>query len=224
MYSKLTATRVSALCVATFMSGAFLSAQDPFAEEPQASSPAGLDTLGAQTKQPPVVDRGNDRPRDPTAPPAGLLDRIPKPVLPIEPATTVKKTSTRKPTAAPLPKLPKITLRAIVLSTPQRGRAMLDVDGTSVTVSLLQRDQQLRLPIPAAQFAHLKTALDQRAALTAADESSTASKTMKTYEMCLQCSFTAEETIFNVEAFTADAILLRAIPHDTVVLVRRSTR
>lgn len=162
-------------------------------------------------------------PRDPTAPPESLLQMIPKPAAtnPSEPPTTAPSVRPRVVVAS-LPTLPKISLRGIVMSTSQRGRAMLDVDGDSVTISLLPRDQQLRMPIPETQFESMKAALEQRAARRALEKPNAAKPERKNYEMCLQCSFVSGETVFNVEAFTADAILLRAIPHESLILVRRT--
>ncbi|MEL6109029.1 MAG: hypothetical protein AAFU85_23730 [Planctomycetota bacterium] len=216
--------RVGVLCLALLV-GEGLSAQEPSpSASSEASRPAESDASRSQSRQPPAADRIDETSRDPTKPPAGILDRIPTPVPAVEPAPTTR-TPTKPSVIAALPKLPKITLRAIVLSTPEQGRAMLDVDGTSVSVSLLKRERQLRIPIPGVQFAHLKTALDQRAAAAAPKGGSDVAPTApKTYEMSLRCSFTVEETIFNVEAFAPDAVLLRAIPHETVILVRRASR
>ncbi|MEO1528866.1 MAG: hypothetical protein AAFX06_25885 [Planctomycetota bacterium] len=212
---------VSALAVSSIAQGQEFP---PFGAESRPESPALQNDRNRPAFPPPQLGGGaSTESRDPTAPPESLLDRIPKPEPPIEPLPrTVKPRQTRQVAAiAPLPELPKIVLRGIVLSTPQRGRAMLNVDGTSIAITLLPRDQQVRMPIPPMQFAHLKAALDRRAALNAPDE--TGVPTKPNYEMCLQCSFTSEGTVFNVEAFTAEAVVLRAVPHDTLILVRRSS-
>ena len=179
--------------------------------------------------------------RDPTSPPSKLLDRIPrpdpkpedapepKPTEKVKPKSVAKPTHVAKaPAVVPLPALPKITLRGIVVSRQDHGTAMLDVNGESVSISLIPVQQQQRIPIPAIQFASMKTALDQRATLL--KKASNNAKALddlnnvndaKTYEMSLECSFVADGIVFNLEAFTSNVILLRAIPHDTVVIVRK---
>ena len=174
----------------------------------------------------PGLQRG---PVDPTAPPRALLDRIPKPdPVPLpQPLPAAKSTPTRRPVAkhptiVPLPALPKVSLRGIVLSTPDRGTAMLNVNETSINVTLLPREAQHRISIPDDQFSSMKAALEQRAAMKkAASDQENSSSAPKQFEMCLQCSFAVDEVIFNVEAFTRDTVLLRAIPHDSLIIVRK---
>lgn len=164
--------------------------------------------------------------RDPTVPPTLLLDRIPAPVPEPIPSPNLKPNSVRRPiakrtTVVSLPALPKITLRGIVLSTANRGMAMLSVNDEPINITLLPRDAQQRIPIPEIQFASMKAALDQLAAIgkTASGLASVGTNPRK-YEMCLQCSFASEGVIFNVEGFTSDAVLRRAVPHDSLIIVR----
>ncbi|MEM9643479.1 MAG: hypothetical protein AAF989_00685 [Planctomycetota bacterium] len=161
--------------------------------------------------------------RDPTAPSPRLLERVPRPA-PMQPSLPVTETARRQPIAAvtPLPALPKISLRGLVLSTEVSGKAMLDVNGKSVTISLLPRDRQQRVSIPSKQFAAMKPALEQRAALIEAfDQGSETERRDMSYEMCLQCSFISDGVVFNLEGFTRDSLLLRAVPHDSILLVRK---
>ena len=194
------------------------SSENPFAifnELRQMVSPehSGADALAAPEES-----------RDPTAPTERILDYIPKPppVVPLTPKRSVA--NQRVPAFVPLPTLPKITLRGLVLSEPDRGTATLDVDGRSVSISLLPREKQQRVPIPKTQFAAMKTALDQRAALAkgTADDSGSGG-TDPSYEMCLRCSLIAGGVVFNLEAFTPEVLLLRAVPHDELILVRRGS-
>lgn len=188
-----------------------------------------LETGNALPQQPQAQEE-LEATQDPTAPSDRLLNRIPRPVQP-QPAqtslpTTLPKPKAPAPAAVSLPALPSITLRGLVMRTPDRGTAMLDVDGNSVTISLLPRDLQQRIPIPEVQFAAMKTALDQRSAfLKASNKTEADVKTRsKSYEMSLQCSFIAGETVFNLEAFTSDALLLRAVPHDSMFIVRKASQ
>ena len=182
----------------------------------------------------PVILGLDGEPLDPTMPPSHLLDRIPKQEMvpsanPPKPPTEVKSTMTRKPVArnqpvVPLPALPQITLRGIVLSTPERGTVMLNVNERTVNIALIPLESQLRSPIPKNQFSSMQAALNQRFAMNkaASSERDDENSKPKQYEMCLQCSFASEDgVIFNVEAFTRDTVLLRAIPHDTLVIVRK---
>ena len=172
----------------------------------------------------PSTPQSSEQTPDPTAPSAHLLERIPKPAPHPQPLSVPATTPARRATTAiPLPSLPKITLRGLVMSTPDRGTAMLDVDGNSVTISLVPRDQQQRMPIPDVQFAAMRTALDQRATLTQnASGQAEPGKGKTSFEMCLQCSFVADGIVFNLEAFTPEALLLRAVPHDSILLVRKA--
>ncbi|MEM6365934.1 MAG: hypothetical protein AAF745_16010 [Planctomycetota bacterium] len=161
--------------------------------------------------------------RDPTEPPDRILERLPPPEL--QPPTTLPSqgpTSRRAQPIVQLPQLPQIQLKGIVLGTPDRGRAMLDVDGRPISISLLPLNQQQRLRIPAIQFAAMKPALDQRAASLQAlrDDDDPSVDEPPVYEMCLKCSFIADGVVLNLEAFTTDALLLRAIPHNTLLLIR----
>ena len=100
---------------------------------------------------------------------------------------------------------------------------MLSVDGEPITISLLPRELQQRVPIPKFQFASMKAALNQRDATVkqkTPNDSHGSETPVVSYEMSLQSSFISNGTVFNVEAFTKDALLLRAIPHDTLQLIR----
>ena len=115
----------------------------------------------------------------------------------------------------------------MALSQRDRGKAILDVDGKSVTISLIPRNKQNRLPIPEVQFSAYRPALSQRAASLAAlsgNRNEDDKLWQPKFEMCLDCSFTNEGLVFNLEAFTTDTLLLRALPHDEMIIVRSQTR
>jgi hypothetical protein len=163
-------------------------------------------------------------PRDPTVPTDRLLQRAPQP----QPSASSPRGPRSDQAFLPLPSLPDITLRGLVLRTPDRGTAILDVDGKSITISLVPRDQQQRVPVPASQFGAFLPALQQRAAAArtspdAATPTDPTEPARQRFEMCLNCSFLSGGVVFNLEAFSRDAVLLKALPHDEVILVRSGT-
>lgn len=195
-------------------------AQPPSEESSSPKKPGPLESLFAPTKDNGASDESRRQSGDPTAPSAKLLELVPPSVQPTLPVPTVSKAKVVSVT--PLPTIPKITLRGIVMSKPDRGTAMLDVDGKILSLTLLPAEQQKRIPIPKMQFASLQAALDQRAAMTQRIGSQSETDAVeKNYEMCLQCSFVSDGIVFNLEAFTKEVVLLRAIPHDTIVMVRK---
>ncbi len=182
--------------------------------------PGALDSLFAPTKDNIDSDKSRRMSGDPTAPSAKLLELSSPPVQPTLPVPTSSKA--KVVAALPLPAIPQITLRGIVMSKPDHGTAMLEVDGKILSLTLLPSEQQKRISIPKMQFASLQAALDQRAVATQRIGSrSELDAAERSYEMCLQCSFVSGEIVFNLEAFTKEVILLRAIPHDTIVMVRK---
>ncbi|MEC8556593.1 MAG: hypothetical protein VXZ82_16405 [Planctomycetota bacterium] len=194
--------------------------QPPSEESSSPIKPGAFESLLVPTKDNEASDNSQRQSGDPTAPSAKLLELVPPSVQPTLPVPTASKAKVVSVT--PLPTIPKITLRGIVMSKPDRGTAMLDVDGKILSLTLLPPEQQKLIPIPKMQFASLQAALDQRATATQRIGSRSESDAAdKTYEMCLQCSFVSGEIVFNLEAFTKEVILLRAIPHDTIVIVRR---
>jgi hypothetical protein len=117
----------------------------------------------------------------------------------------------------PLPQIADVRLRGIVLSATDSGTALLDVGGQQVSIKLKPREQQRRVPIPANQFLAMRPALEQRKRLLSGRQE--AAKT-DTHEMCLQCSFVHDSVVYNLEAFTAETLMLKALPHDELILVR----
>ena len=151
---------------------------------------------------------------DPTVPSDKVLSRLPASP---EPQTGQRNRSPLR--SLPMPTIPKVTIRGIVLSSASKGTAMLNVGGETVSIDLIPLRQQDRVPIPPEQFAELRPAIEQR--MRAVTEQAGDTRPLPTYEMCLRCSFVAEGVVFNVEDFSTDSLLLRALPHDSLVLVRR---
>ena len=195
--------------------------QPPSLESSPEKKLGALDSLFAPAEDSGASNKSKEPSGDPTAPSAKLLERIPPEVQPTLSVPTAPKSKVVAVT--PLPAIPQITLRGIVMSKLDRGTAMLDVDGKILSLTLLPTEQQKRIRIPKMQFASLQAALDQRAAATQRIGSRSESDAAeKTYEMCLQCSFVSGGIVFNLEAFTKEVILLRAIPHGTIVMVRKA--
>lgn len=170
--------------------------------------------------------------RDPTAPSNRILEYLPQAERSTPKSSDAGRRSTARP-ASPnrLPALPKITIKGLVLSTPDSGTAMLDVSGKSVSISLLSVADQQRLAIPSIQFAAMKPALEQRKVISQSgdfpasrgSEGRNVLAQPPVYEMSLQCSFTVDGVIFNLEAFTADTLLFRVIPHGDLLLVKKGS-
>ncbi len=139
-------------------------------------------------------------------------------VAPETPVVTAPAGPTRSgqpQVAVALAKLPAIILKGVVLSSPESGTAMLEIDNRQISIPLKPREQQKRVPVPASQFASVQATLAQRTRL--ADGSPGKADG---YEMCLQCSFVHNSIIFNLEAFDSETLLLQALPHNQFIIVR----
>lgn len=120
--------------------------------------------------------------------------------------------------SVPRPPLPRLTLKGLVLSAPDRGTAILGVDDATVSISLIPREQQQRVPIPSTQLANSGRLTN---AGPAGGYGIDGEAERETVEMCLECSFYSEGTLFNLEGFTSSTLLLRTLPWDEVVLVKK---
>lgn len=164
------------------------------------------------------------QPNDPTSPPERLLQRLPKPAPP-QPVLPAARASAKqgRVVITPFPALPSISLRGLVLRTPDRGVAMLEVDGKPLSIVLAPLDKQMRVVIPDHQFASMKAAIEQRREMAKRkSEIAEEAHSKPRYEMSLTSSFIHKDVVFNLEAFTSDVVLLRALPHDTLVMVRKA--
>ena len=176
----------------------------------------------SENPTPPSLGGPQDQLRDPTMPTDRILEQVPQPIE--TDSQSLQQKVVRTPQfVASLPELPTIKLRGMALSHPDKGKAILDVDGKSVSISLVPRNQQTRMPIPAVQFYDYQPALFQRASNLAAmrrDSNPIENEAMPEFEMCLDCSFTHNGLVFNLEAFTSDTLLFKALPHDEMIIVR----
>ncbi|MEM9944245.1 MAG: hypothetical protein AAF939_22005 [Planctomycetota bacterium] len=132
-----------------------------------------------------------------------------------------------RPTMTPLPNLPQITLQGIVQSSQETGTAILEVDGKRITILLKPRDQQTRIPVPSSQFLAMRPALEQRAMLNSGSTStSMVAKQpfrMDEFDMSLESSFVHKGVVYNLEAFGPGTLMLKALPHNELVIVRTGT-
>lgn len=196
------------------------SAQEPSTD--RSALQAVIEALSSQNNQPPAPDQ----PRDPTMPSDRILEQLPRPELPsVDNAPTrSNRNASRSPSlSSGLPALPTIELRGLVMSTPTRGKAMLNVGGRSLSINLVSRDQQTRTPIPATQFAQFQPALKARAAALADPTQADAVPAPPidlSFEMSVQSSFFVDGVLFNLESFSEDALVLQALPHKELILVR----
>ena len=102
------------------------------------------------------------------------------------------------------------------MSKSDQGTAVLDVSGRRISITLKPREQQKRMPIPASQFANVPLAVEQNNKSL----SDPKAKRNNGLEICPECSFLSEGVIYNLEAFTKDTLMLRALPHNKLILVR----
>ncbi len=154
---------------------------------------------------------------DPTVPSPKIQRLLPRP----EKLQVVQKTSTTK--IIPLPKKPDVKLLKVELtSSTKQGKAFLEVDGRSISIELIPRDQQERIPLPPTQFVDYGAALAQRAALVQSrlTQDSGPAFEMKKHELCLKSSIVLDEVVLNLEQFTDNSLVFNVLPHDELILVR----
>ncbi|MDA7980295.1 MAG: hypothetical protein MPJ50_16135 [Pirellulales bacterium] len=149
---------------------------------------------------------------DPTVPSEEILRRIPQTPRGLQQQLVA------------LPQLADVRLRGIVLFNADRGRALLEVGGRQISIPLKPREQQQRVPIPASQFLAMRPALEQRALLLSSDRQVAPKASPDGHDMSLQCSFVHDRVVYNLEAFSADTLMLKALPHDEFILVRAGKR
>ncbi len=115
--------------------------------------------------------------------------------------------------AVTLPKLPTITIEGLILGESGTGTAMLEVGDRQVSIRLKPLEEQTRTSVPASQFQAMKPALDQLAAMSG-------ERSPRDYEVSLECSFVHDGVFYNVESFTSEVLMLKALPHNEVIIVR----
>ena len=116
--------------------------------------------------------------------------------------------------------LPKVALKGVFLSSTDRGTAMLRVSETNVSITLLPRDRQQRIPIPATRLALLEQTQPDGSAPNGERRTTGSQQRKEPVEMSLESSFFVDGVLFNLEAFTPTTLLLRAVPRDELILVR----
>lgn len=134
----------------------------------------------------------------------------------------VNSTGVGRKVMKPLPTLPKITLKAIILSTPDRGTALLDLEEEQILLMLKSEEDRQRVLIPVNQFGDILGADGMNPKLIPERNTSGEQKQKQAvgFEISLECSFLHKGVFYNLEAFNADTIMLRALPHNKLVLVR----
>lgn len=140
-----------------------------------------------------------------------------------DPKRPVVQAPLPKPKPVALPKIPKIVIRALVMKSADAGTALLEVDGRQISIPLIPLDQQKRMPIPKGQFAEWEQPSMEN---LPADSSKQAEidnlekEKAKLLQFCPDCSFLNESVIFNLESFGKNTIVLNALPHNKLILVR----
>lgn len=176
--------------------------------------------------------------RDPTVPNQEILDKLfPKPAQQVAPQVIqTPNVVTSSPAArpieiVPLPSLPKMKLRGIILSSENEGTALLESGDEKVSVKLNRNKMAKSIMVPERQFYQFQSTLDQIDYLVELRERqisgngqaelipSEIKPRRREYEIRTD-SFTVDGVYFVVEDFSKETLILRAIPHDTLVLVR----
>ncbi|MEM7785714.1 MAG: hypothetical protein AAF623_20375 [Planctomycetota bacterium] len=141
-----------------------------------------------------------------------------------DPSMNQNRKSASGTTMTSLPAIPPITLQAIVQSSASTGTAVLEVDDKRITILLKPRDQQTRIPVPTSQFMAMRSALEQRAMLESESMTARQPFQMAQYEMSLESSFVHKGVVYNLEAFGPDTLMLKALPHNELVIVRTGSQ
>lgn len=155
---------------------------------------------------------------DPTTAPQDIARQMQRPVPQVA--------ATTRTVAAPLPPLPKITLKAIVLSGPETGTAWIEVDDQLKMVSLRTKPQeknQLAI-IPMEQYAEFSPALEQLRELVEAQQENSgveaSDSKIGVERFDPQTAFSVNGVIFTLESFSRHHILLRSTLHHKLLLLK----
>lgn len=125
------------------------------------------------------------------------------------------------PASRSLPKLPKLAIKAMVMSKSDLGTVLLNIDGRLISIPLKPIALQNRLPVPASQFFDSSLSLELTQVLAESNpQTAKGPDGVEVYEISPECSFLHDGIVFNLEAFTKDTIVLRALPHNKLILVR----
>ena len=166
--------------------------------------------------------------RDPMVPSAEILDLL-QPKKADLPTITANQS-----TSATLPPLPRFRLTAIVLNSDLTGTAMIAIDtgsdqapARSISLALGRQPVVANTAFPKRQFWKEKQVLDaiddeiekgqKKQGLRTASEPGDEPAIKPWLRLD---GFEVEGVFFSVEEYTDKAILLRAYPHDTLLLVR----
>ncbi len=162
--------------------------------------------------------------RDPMVPSAEILDLL-QPRKAELPATTVARGA-----VAPLPPLPRFRLTAIVLNDESTGTAMIAIDTgnddaptRSISLSLGRPPRIAQTGFPKRQFWKEQQVLDEIDEAIADHPSGRDAEPapIRNIEPWVRLDgFENDGVFYSVEEFTDKAILLRAYPHDVLLLVR----
>ncbi len=155
---------------------------------------------------------------DPTTPSQDIARQMQRPVPQV--------VATTRATAAPLPPLPKITLKAIVLSGPETGTAWIEVEDQLKMISLRTKPTEKKqlIEIPAEQYAEFSPALEQLRDLVEAQKEptgveATASK-LEQERFDPRTAFSVNGIIFTLESFSRHHILLKSTLHQKLLLLK----
>jgi len=204
-------------------------AQLPTADQPQA--PLGTEPLpDPSTPAVPPVPVAPQAPgdasgpvdqRDPMIPSAEILERL-------QPRQTELSVAQRA--TASLPPLPRFRLAAIVLNDDSTGTAMITLDmgnqavpSRSISLSLNHQPLIAQARFPKRQFwqeQRVLDAIDEEIADRQSDGATEPALADNTEPWVHLDGFELDGVFFIVEEFTDKAILLRAHPHDKLLLVR----